>query len=535
MSAARGRGRTALRLLLMAFWVVAIVLPLVRMLSYAATVDVGRLLSSRAFLRAFKQSALVASVATAIAVSLAVLLAWCCTRTRMRGKGAFSVLLALPMLIPSISHGMGLIILFGSNGVLHNLLGLSGTIYGFWGIVTGSVMYAFPVAFLMLCDVLRYEDAAPYEVARVMGLSKRDRLTAITLPYLRKPLISVVFATFTMIVTDYGVPLMIGGKYTTLPVVMYQDVIGMLDFGKGSVLGAVLLIPALIACELDILNRDRGNGAYVTKPFELRPSRGRDAFAFCVCALVSVLVILPVGVFALVSFVGKYPVDMRFSLANVARAIQLGVGRYLGHSLLIAALVSLVGVALSVCTAYLTARGGGRSARALHLLSITSLAIPGIVLGLSYALFFSGGALYGTFAILVLVNTMHFFASPYLMMYNTLSKLNENLEAVGATLGLRRFQILRDVLLPQSVGTICEMAVYFFVNSMMTISAVSFLSTVSTKPAALMITQFEGQMQLESAAFVSLLILAVNLLVKGGAGLCRRGRRTGRTLGGFTP
>ena len=55
---------------------------------------------------------------------------------------------------------------------------------------------------------------------------------------------------------------------------------------------------------------------------------------------------------------------------------------------------------------------------------------------------------------------------------------------------------------------------YFFVNCMMTISAVSFLTTVNRKPLALMITQFEGQMQLECAAFVSLIILVVNVAMK---------------------
>ena len=70
------------------------------------------------------------------------------------------------------------------------------------------------------------------------------------------------------------------------------------------------------------------------------------------------------------------------------------------------------------------------------------------------------------------------------------------------------------MLLPQSVGTILEMMSYFFVNCMMTISAVSFLANVGNKPIALMITQFEGQMQLECAAFVSLIILAVNVLMK---------------------
>lgn len=65
-------------------------------------------------------------------------------------------------------------------------------------------------------------------------------------------------------------------------------------------------------------------------------------------------------------------------------------------------------------------------------------------------------------------------------------------------------------------GTLCGMFSYFFVNSMITISAVSFLTTVKDMPLALMIPQYEAQMLLESSAFVSLLILGVNLLVKGG-------------------
>lgn len=512
----------AIKVLISAFWVVTIIFPLISMMTNISNVNVGKLLSSGAFTKALIQSITVSGTATVISVAIAGLLAWCTTRTNIRYKGVLTVLLSFPMLIPSISHGMGLIILFGSNGVLHNLLGLKTPIYGFWGIVTGSVMYSFPVAYLMINDVLRYEDSTPYEAARVLGISRFRRFTAITVPYLRKPLISIVFATFTMIFTDYGVPLMIGGKYNTLPVVMYQDVIGLLDFGKGSVIGMILLVPAFIACILDIINRDKGNASYLTKKFEINRSKVRDIFAYVICISACVVIFLPIGTFSYISFIGKYPIDMSFSLKNVTQALNMNVGTYLVNSLLISLAVSIIGTALSIIVSYLSARIPSNTSKVLHLLSISSLAIPGIVLGLSYVLFFKGTAIYGTFAILILVNTMHFFASPYLMMYNTFGKLNENLEAVGMTLGISRFRILKDVLLPQSTGTIIEMISYYFINSMMTISAVSFLSTVSTKPVALMITQFEGQMQLENAAFVSLIILVINVIVKGSAYLMRR-------------
>ena len=514
---------SALRLLLGVFWLVAIILPLLRMLSTMASVDVLAVISGRRFSKALRQSLCVSAVATAISVSLAGLLSWCVARTNIRHKTAINTLLTVPMLIPSISHGMGLIIILGANGWLSNLIGLQGGIYGFWGIVIGSVMYSFPVAYLMLYDMLRYEDGTPYEAAEVMGLSAWDKLRAITLPYMRKPLISVLFATFTMIITDYGVPLMVGGKTMTLPVMMYQDVIGMLDFGKGSVIGMILLVPALIACILDMANRDRGNAAFVARPHAIRKNEVRDTLARGIIALVVLVILLPIASFAVLGFVSRYPIDMTLSLKNAGQAIRMGALRYLKNSVMIALSVSVLGTALAVLNAYMTARNRTGSTYILHLISITSLAIPGIVLGLSYVMFFKATPIYGTFAMLILVNSMHFFASPYLMAYNTFGKINENLESVGAAMGISRWCIVRDVILPQSADTILEMMSYFFVNCMMTISAVSFLATVETKPLALMIPQFEGQMQLECAAFVSLVILVVNVAMKLAVYLARRG------------
>ena len=207
---------------------------------------------------------------------------------------------------------------------------------------------------------------------------------------------------------------------------------------------------------------------------------------------------------------------MAFSFKNLNQAVHMGAMKYLRNSVIIAVVVSILGTALALVNAYMTARNKTKLSYVLHLMSITSLAIPGLVLGLSYVMFFKSTPIYGTFAILFLVNSMHFFASPYLMAYNTFGKINENLEDVGSTMGIGRWGIIKDVILPQSFGTILEMMSYFFVNCMMTISAVSFLANVSDKPLALMITQFEGQMQLECAAFVSLLILAVNVLLKVG-------------------
>ena len=503
-----------LKLGLALFFGVTVIYPLLTMLVRMKDVDVVAIWTSAQFLKALKNSVMVSGIATVISIALAFTLAWCVERTTIRFKRIIHLIMIVPMLIPSISHGMGLIILFGANGILTNLFGLQWNIYGAFGIILGSVMYSFPVAYLMFVDALRYEDGSAYQAAKVLGIPKKNQFLRLTCSYLRKPLISIVFATFTLIITDYGVPLMIGGKCTTLPVLMYQDVIGLLDFGKGSAIGAVLLVPAVLAFVVDMVIKDKGSSGTIHTPYPLRKSIKRDMVCYLYCFLMVVAVVGPIFTFVLLSFVKKYPVDLTLTLQHIFRCFEMSGGRFLLNSIVIALVVSSLGVIVAFGSAYMTTRMKTRFSYLFHLASIISLAIPGIVLGLSYAMAFRKWPIYGTYIIIFMVNMAHFFSSPYLMMYNTLSKTNENLEAIGTTLGVRRIYIIRDVIIPQTKETLLEMFSYFFVNCMMTISAISFLVTVRTKPLSLMITQFEAQMMLECAAFVSLLILLVNLAMK---------------------
>lgn len=507
-------GLSAAKLLVGVFFLTSVIFPLITLLIKLKDADLEKIFANPLVKTGILHSILVSLTATVISVTLAFVLAWCMSRTRAKLKPLFRVLLILPMLVPSISHGMGLVILFGANGKITRFLGLSQGIYGFWGIVAGSVMYSFPVAYLMILDILQYENATPYEAAAVLGIPKIRRLTAITFPYLRKPLLNVVFATFTMIVTDYGVPIMVGGTYKTLPVIMYEEVIGRLDFSQGAVFGVMLLVPAVIAFFADMFCKNRANSV-VTKPFHIHKSKLRDAVSTLFLGLVSAAVVYPIFSFVQLTFAKRYPLDMSFTINNIESTLQKGAMDFLLNSIFIAFAVAALGTTIAFISAYLTARASSKSTRLLHLLSITSLAIPGIVLGLSYVFAFKTSFIYGTFAILILVNSVHFFSSPYLMFYNSMGKLSGGLEAVGATLGIGRFRMIRDVFIPTLRSTIMESFSYFFVNSMMTISAVAFLASSMTKPIALMINQFEAQVLLEAAAFVSLCILAVNLIMKG--------------------
>lgn len=169
--AALSRG-TVIHLSIALFFCVCVVFPVGSMFTRITPESFDALIHSAQFEAAVRNSLKTSMVSTLISMTLALAAAWCLERTAIRLKGIFSLVFVIPMLIPSISHAFGLVVLFGANGLLTNLLGLDSSIYGFRGIVAGEIIYSFPVAFLMFTDILRYEDGLPYKAADILGIPR---------------------------------------------------------------------------------------------------------------------------------------------------------------------------------------------------------------------------------------------------------------------------------------------------------------------------------------------------------------------------
>ena len=513
-----------LKYLLLSYLLVTVALPMLALFSTIRGEHIHAIVSSAQFFDMLGNSVGTTLVATAISIVLSFTLAFLLNRSNVRFKSVFVVLFTIPMLIPSISHGMGLVQLFGDSGMITEMLGININLYGYTGIVMGSVLYSFPVSFLMFNDSFQYEDFTVYEAAGVLGLSSWQKFITITLPSMRRTIISAILAVFTMVFTDYGVPLMTGGTVMTLPVYMYREVIGMMNFSGGAVVGVILLLPAVAAFLLDLRNSGiNASGSTVTRAFCIEKNKTRDYLVYGFFALTLIMLCLPIFVFILLSFVKQYPLDMSFSLGTVNKLLSSGIGMYFVNSMAVALMTALIGTCLSYFAAYVTARNQkSLPNKTLHFISMLPLAIPGVVLGLSFVLSFQNLSIYSTIFILVVVNIVHFFSSPYLLAYNSLSKFNSNLEDVAQTLGIGRMRILFSVYIPCTRATIVEMYSYYFVNAMITISAVSFLTNFRTMPLSLLIPQLESQSFIEGTAMVSLIILTINLAEKGIAFFVKR-------------
>ena len=513
----------ALILLLLAIVVVNLILPLLALVRQAFDFEpvfsgFAKELSGATTRRAIFNSLWVSLVASAIAVAFAFFFAFMVRfKLRLRVRRYFLFFAILPILAPSITYGIVILYLFGKMGVITRLMGYQLPIYGPLGIIMGSFFYAFPVAFLVLSQAFDSYDARYKEVADTLGAKPFSQFKDILFPIMKYAVFSAFAVCFTMVFTDYGIPLSVGGTFPILPLQFYRTVIGLLNFHRGAIFSAFILIPALAFYFLDLLYFSKKQTASIqnAKPIPITPMNLLQKLGF---GLLFMIILIPILVICVAPFVRGWPYSPVFTLANFRLLISTGkLGKLTFNSVFVAALSGFFGTILAFTAGYMYIRDKTSYPilkKLTHGMFMVSLSIPGLALGLAFALFFKGSFVYNTYAILVIANIVHFFGSPYMMVISHFKLLNPKLEDICRSMGGNWFHIIKDVLIPNSLKVLLDVFVYFFTNSMITISAVAMLFTSSTMLLSVQITTFNDQGAWESALAVSLVIFAINACVK---------------------
>ena len=508
----------ALRLIAVGCILLFAILPLLTLAFHVTGDDWRYILKDDSFTEAVGNS-LIYTTASALITTVLALVSACLLHTaNLKRKNLYVILLTLGMLVPTISVGLGLRILFGTNGFLDLLFGAEIEVRGFPGLILGSVMTSFPATFLILYDALHYEDKGPYDAASIMGISRLSTFFRLTIPYLRIALISAFFACFTLVFSDYGMPMEIAGKVKTLPMYLYDQFMSSFQYGRGSIAGFVLLIPSVISFVFDLVFRDQSVSEKQKRLIETE--RGFSSAAAAALIVLCAALFLPQLAFISLSFTKAFPNDLHFTFDHIVGIFSnthgVGLTAYIRNSLLLSVMTAACGTAFAYLLGYLSVRKPGRMGKAVDLLALSTIAIPGLVLGIGYIFLFKGtnGAFYGTILILIVVNIFHFLGSPYLLAKNCLNKINSEYEVIGETLGISRGKIIMHVLIPGSVSTLVEMFSYFFLNSMITISAVAFLCTYDNQPLSILITTYEKNSNYEMQSVISLIILFLNVAAR---------------------
>jgi iron(III) transport system permease protein len=472
----------------------------------------------------------VSTAVTAITLPLAFGFAYALTRSCMPLKPLFRGITLIPLLAPSLLSAISLIYWFGNQGLLKAWMQGIGIpqIYGAPGIVLAECFAVFPHALMILVSALSLADARLYEAADAMGTTRLRKFFTITLPGAKYGLISAALVTFTLVVTDFGIPKVIGGNFNVLATDVFKLVIGQQDFAKGAVVAILLLAPAVLTFCVDHYVSRRQTAMLTARavPYAPKPSRGFDALMTAFCGAIAFLMLAMLGMAVFASFASFWPYNLTPSLRHyVMGLVDAEVGTAFLNSLAMAAGTAFFGAILVFCGAYLLEKapggrqGGGPAMRALRglvaALAMLPMAVPGLVLGLGYIFFFNApgnplGGLYHTLTLLTLCTIVHFYTTGHLTAITALKSLDGEFEAVSASLKVPFFKTLWRVTVPICLPTLVDIGRYFFINAMTTISAVVFLYSPETKVASIAILNLDEAGEMGAAAAMAVLIAAAS-------------------------
>lgn len=503
--------------------------PVVALLIKSFTSDGGTTLSNytdvlggRGFGTAFGHSVWVSLVSAMTSTLIAFGLAYTIYYTNISSKlkKTIRVLAMLPMLLPTITYGFAIIYSIGKQGLLTQILGKQlFEIYGFGGLYLGYVIYTLPIAFLLIYNTMGYIDKKYIIVSKVMGDKPSRTFKNTVLRPLWGTLAASIVQSFFLCFTDYGIPASVGGKYQVVASILYDEMLGSLpSFPRGAVVAVLMLLPSIISIGM-LKYLERYNIRYSKiSQIDIHQNRTRD---IVLGTLSSVVIILVLAIFAsifFVPFVKEWPYRMEFTFDHIASVFQdnnlLGVYR---NSLWTALLTAALGVITAYAAALITARSslGKKVKGVIEAVALVTNTIPGMVIGIAFLLIFSGTPLANTFFIIIICNVVHFFSTPYLMAKGALEKLNSSWETTAKLMGDSWWKTLLRVVTPNMKGTLLEMFSYYFVNAMVTVSAVIFIAGAGTMVITTKIKELQYYTKYNEIFVLSFLILLTNLIVKG--------------------
>ena len=475
-----------------------------------------------ALLQSLWNSLWVSALVTIITVPAAFGFAYALTRSRMGFKRLQRGITLIPLLAPSLLSAISLIYWFGNQGVLKSWLDFFGIeqIYGAPGIVIAEIFALFPHALMILVTALTAADARLYEAADAMGTSAARKFWTVTLPGAKYGLISAALVVFTLVMTDFGIPKVIGGNFNVLATDVFKLVIGQQDFQKGAVVALLLLAPAVLTFSVDHLVQRKQTAMLSARAVPYRPKRAPwfDAAMHLYCGTIALLMLAMLGMAMFASFVKFWPYDLSFSWNHYQAGLVEGeVATGFVNSLLMATGTAVFGTALVFVGAYLQEKtqGGGPLRSGVRMLSMLPMAVPGLVLGLGYIFFFNEphnplSGLYQTLTLLTMCTIVHFYTTGHLTAVTALKSLDAEFESVSASLKVPFYKTFWRVTLPICTPALVDIARYFFVNAMTTISAVVFLYSPETKVASIAILNLDEAGDTGAAAAVALLIAAAS-------------------------
>ena len=510
------------------------------------------LLSQRNTLYAIINSLILSIGTVALCALLGVSLAFLFERYSFPFRRLFSVLAALPLVLPPLVGTIAFIFLLGESGILsrmiQNSLGLSAapwTLRGWPALFLFHTYTMYPFFYVLTGAGLRRIDANLAEAARSLGANRLTVLRRVLLPQLTPSLIAAALLTFMTSMASFSAPLFFGGSVRVLTLEIYTA----RQRGDTFVAVTATVVLAVISlATLIVFQRYEGTRRFVAAAMKGAPrpratiSKGFGrALATAAAVLFSVLLILPILTLIVVSFAreGSWTTQTMPSAYGLSNYIRLmnepQASEVFTNSFAMSAVAVLGALAWSFCVVTLVAarRSESRLApywkRLVSLLVLIPWALPGTVVAVSIAeaygrpsLLLGSFILVGTFWILPVVYFLRFMPLVVRAVQASMEQIDPALPEAGASLGASAWRRFTHVTLPLVWPGAVAGTLLAFVIALGEYVASVLVFVPLNRPISIAIASEMRDFNLGTAAAYGVVLIGIIAVVMVGAGKLER-------------
>ena len=519
---------------------------------FVATLQLDGHWSLNNFLQVLTQRAVIESALTSVAVSVltvllcalvGVPLAFLFERYSFPGRRLFSVLAALPLVLPPLVGTVAFIFLCGESGILarsiqhvFHLSSAPWTLRGWTALLIFHTYTMYPFFYVLTGAGLQRIDAGLAEAARTLGASPARTLSRVILPQLTPSLIAAGLLTFMTSMASFSAPLLFGGNVRVLTLEIFSarqrgdEGVAMTE----TVLLALISIAALLTFQKYEGTRRFAAAAMkgaIRRREALRSGRARLLAAACGIVF-SILLALPIVTLILVSFSqdGSWTTETlppAYTAGNFSRIVSDADARSVFvNSLLMAGIASIAALVWSFVVTALTASGEPkRWKRLINLLVLIPWALPGTVVALSVAEAYGQSnvltgsfILVGTFWILPVVYFLRFMPLVVRAVQASIEQLDRSLEEAARVLVAKWWRRFMRVRLPLIAPGALAGTLLAFVIALGEYVASVLVFTPNNRPVSIAIASAMRDFNLGTAAaygVILILMIALAMIIAG--------------------
>ncbi|WP_224332224.1 ABC transporter permease [Haloprofundus halobius] len=488
---------------------VLVLLPLVWLVRLAF--DVGLAEAAALSLRlqtleVFANSAALVVAVTAASILVGVPLAYLTVRTDLPFRRFWTVVVSLPLVIPSYIGAFAFVTAFGPRGALQRLLAPLGVeslprLYGFAGATLVLTLYTYPYVYITTRAALKSMDTTLVEAARTLRHSRWEAFRRVTVPQIRPAVAagSLLVALYTL--SDFGTPAIMRFDAFTRVIFVEFNSFGR-DFAALLSLQLVAVTLLILAAEARIRGDEQvyGGGRATDR---VRLGRWKlPALGLCtgvsVLALVVPLVIL-----------GTWFVRGASEVGSETLAFDIS---YVLNSVGVAAATALVAAVFAFPVAYLAAHHKGNVATLTERATYVGYAVPGVVIGLALVYLGTEYArpIYQTLYLLVFAYVVRFLPQAVGSLRASFLRVDPKLPEAARTLGRTPSGAFRSVTLPLVAPGLFGGMALVFLTTMKELPATLFLAPTGFDTLVTRVWSAYSQGYFGRAAIPALILLAVS-------------------------